>query len=140
MVHCIVEVELIHSQSPALSPPFPPLPQLLLWSSYLLIFAHICYEPHICHCEFCFRILALSSHFVCASSSDTSAFMPTYIQTLSIYCAYIMFWPDQTRPELNVSHCFSSHSWPSHLIVDHCSSCKIRTVYSGLIKASYSGP
>merc|ERR1712037_982506 len=55
------------------------------------------------YCEFCFRILALSSHSVRPlSSSVTSAFMPVCIQILSIDSSIyhvLMTRPDQTRPD-----------------------------------------
>ena len=50
------------------------------------------------NCEFCFRILALSSHSVVRpSSSVTSAFMPVYIQILSIDSS--IYHVLMTRPE-----------------------------------------
>ena len=54
------------------------------------------------NCEFCFRILALSSRSVRASSSVTSAFMPVYIHILSIDSSIyhvLMTRPDQILGE-----------------------------------------
>ena len=115
--------------------PFSPLSQLCLWTSYLLIFAHIC--SYLLRTSYLsLRILFQNSSPIftlrlCVIKRHISIYAYIYTNFKHLLCIYhVLTRPDQNWTFLTLSH----------LIVDHCSSCKIRTVYSGLIKASYSGP